>query len=405
MKPVLPDRSPEENWTIGSLKWTGIRTASGEPTLGAWVAEMDFGTAPPVVEAMKKAIDDGLLGYQPSWLDGAVRDALVDFQQRRFGWTLDPTCVRTVQSVLPALDVVLRSMIPEGSRVIVPTPAYMPFLTMPGVAGHPIVEVPAVRVPFSDEGDRRSGGEWQLDVEAIGREARQGGALLILCNPWNPTGRAFRRDELEALWEAIRDTDVMIFADEIHSPLVLTDPTSHFSCARLNDEVAARTITATAASKGWNIAGLPCAQIIVTDDALREQWDESCGQIGHLTNSLGAIGTIAAYRDGDPWQDVVREEVASNMTLAHEALSDTLVDFVSPEATYLTWWGLDAYDWSGVHSPAAFLRENARVGVNAGATLGTGYENWIRVNLACSRANARRIIDAITSSLPPTRRE
>ena len=105
MKPVLPDRSPEENWTIGSLKWTGIRTASGEPTLGAWVAEMDFGTAPPVVEAMKKAIDDGLLGYQPSWLDGAVRDASSIFSNAdSAGHLIQHACARSSPSCQPLMS-------------------------------------------------------------------------------------------------------------------------------------------------------------------------------------------------------------------------------------------------------------------------------------------------------------
>ena len=119
-------------YRTGSLKWTGITTASGEPTIGAWVAEMDFGTAPEVADAMKGAIDDGLLGYQPTWLEPRIAGATAEFQKRRFGWDVDASQVRLVASVLPALEATINHLVRPGAPIIVPTPAYMPFLTIPG---------------------------------------------------------------------------------------------------------------------------------------------------------------------------------------------------------------------------------------------------------------------------------
>ena len=132
-------------YRTGSLKWTGITTASGEPTIGAWVAEMDFGTAPEVADAMKGAIDDGLLGYQPTWLEPRIAGATAEFQKRRFGWDVEASHVRLVSSVLPVLEATIQHLVRPGAPVIVPTPAYMPFLTIPSKFDHPVIEVPSLR--------------------------------------------------------------------------------------------------------------------------------------------------------------------------------------------------------------------------------------------------------------------
>ncbi len=205
--------NPDQLRRTGSLKWTGILTADGRPTLGAWVAEMDFGTAPPVAQAMKQAIDDGLLGYQPTWLAPRVAEALAEFEHRRFGWDLPTDDIRLVGSVLPALIATMDHLIRPGAPVIVPTPAYMPFLTLPEQHGHPIIQVPSTR----ERG-------WSLDLDGIRAGLEQGAGLVILCQPWNPTGRVLSDGELADVRDLVANYDALVFADEIHSSLVLDDP-------------------------------------------------------------------------------------------------------------------------------------------------------------------------------------
>ena len=194
-------------YRTGSLKWTGITTASGEPTIGAWIAEMDFGTAPEVADAMKGAIDDGLLGYQPTWLEPRIEGATAEFQKRRFGWDVDASQVRLIASVLPALEATIDHLVRPGAPIIVPTPAYMPFLTIPGKFDHPVIEVPSLR------GTRAGGHGWALDLEGIRAGLEAGAGLVILCNPWNPVGRVLREDELRALHDVVSDYDALVFSD------------------------------------------------------------------------------------------------------------------------------------------------------------------------------------------------
>ncbi|WP_022868221.1 MalY/PatB family protein [Schaalia vaccimaxillae] len=382
--------SEEELRDTASLKWSGITTSNGDPTIGAWVAEMDFATAPTVAERMKKAIDDGLLGYQPTWLAGAVAEATSAFQLKRFGWSVPADQVRLVASVLPALRATISHLVRPGAPIIVPTPAYMPFLTIPGQLDHPVIEVPSLH------GEAAQGRGWTLNLEGIKDGLEAGAGLVVLCNPWNPTGRVLSEEELRALGDLVSQYDALVFSDEIHSPLILTD-TPFLSYARLDPTYAAHTVTATAASKGWNIAGLPSAQVILPDEQLCERWDEFGAEVRFEASVIGSLGTIAAYENGDDWQRKVLDIITGNVAIVEQGLAGTGIDFTRPEGTYLTWWGFQNLGLPS--SPATILRDRARVAANDGKTLGAGYEQWARINLACSTEVAHRIVDAVVSTL------
>lgn len=376
--------SPEEARRTGTLKWTGITREDGSPTIGAWVAEMDFGTSPAVAAAMKAAIDEGLLGYQPKWLASAMADATASFQAERFGWSIEPAQVRLVASVLPALEAVIRNLIPEGAPVIVPTPAYMPFLTIPIDLGHPVIEVPSLR------GEAADGRGWALDLEGIRRGLEAGAGLVILCNPWNPTGRVLSEAELRAFDGVLDGSDALVFSDEIHSPLVLDD-VPFISYARVSGAAAARTVTATAASKGWNIAGLPSAQVILPDDSLAKRWDSFGQRLASGASVIGTIGQITAYTSTDSWQSEVLDYIRLNVDAVEQALANSPIAFTRPEGTYLTWWGFEGLGLEP--SPGVAMRELAGIGVNDGKDLGADYSRWARVNLATSHEVVADIIE------------
>lgn len=379
--------SPEELWKIGSLKWTGMTRSDGSPALGAWVAEMDFGTAPIVAETISNGIDNGLLGYTPTWLLPRLQDSVSAFQAKRFGWDLPPEAVRLTGAVLPALSRTITHLTRPDSPVVVPTPAYMPFLTIPSQLGRRVIEVPSLHGPSA------GGKGWRLDVDGIERALKAGAGLVILCNPWNPTGRVLTEEELRDVHEVVARYDALIFADEIHSPLVL-DESPFISYARLGEEYAAHTITATAATKGWNFAGLPNAHVLLPDPDLRRRWDaipHSHCEPGIPT--LGVLATIAAYESADLWQEEVLALIRRNIDYTESALEGTGVDFTRPQATYLTWWGVDALNL-GAH-PAHTILDRAAVAVNDGATLGSGYEQWVRVNLACASQTCDEIVERI----------
>lgn len=387
--------SEAELLSVATLKWSGITTANGEPTMGAWVAEMDFGTSPAVKNRLLTAINNGFLGYPPPWTGPAVVGATVDFQERRFGWPVKPGWVSVVPSILAALRITIDAMTRPGSGVVVPTPAYMPFLTIPGDHGRETYEVPSLHEVSAPDPTQA----WSLDLEGIEVALRQGAGLVILCNPWNPTGRVLTTEELRALHDLVVRYDALVFSDEVHSPLVLDDSVDFVSYASLGPTYAAHTITAVAASKAWNIAGLPCAQVIIPNPDLRQRWeDASKGRYGYAS-PLGELGAVPAYLDSDKWLAEVISQVNANLDLLGDTIRATALDYSRPQATYLTWIGFENVE--GATHPAELLRDTYRVGVNAGKSLGTGYHRWIRVNAAMSPDPWQKVVAAIADAARP----
>lgn len=384
-------RTDEELRGIGSLKWTGRQAPDGGPVLGAWIAEMDYATSPEVEQALDGAIHAGLLGYPPTWLEPRVQEATAAFQSHRFGWDIEPGDVRLVSAVLPALRATISHLVAPGAPVVVPTPAYPPFLSIPGELGHPVIQVPA---PNVEDGEVRG---FALDLDGIDRALGAGAGLVILCNPWNPTGRMFTPGELRGLHEVVTAHGGLVFADEIHSPLAL-DGNRFTSYASLGAEFAAHTVTATAAAKGWNIAGLPSAQVIVADAELRARWDEFAPEVTRGVTALGTIATLAAYGSdtrGATWQHEVRALISANMDVLADTLAGSPLQFTRPEGGYLAWVGYPA----GTR-PARALLGRAHIAANDGADMGQGWDSWVRLNLACAPATAHRIAQGALAVLP-----
>lgn len=384
-----------ELYDAGSLKWTGMTTQDGEPTLGAWVAEMDFGTSPAVKDRLITAINDGFLGYPPRWVGPGVKQALTEFLERRYGWVAKEEWIQVSMSILSALRLTIDELTRVGSAVIVPTPAYMPFLTIPGEFGREAIQVPSLHTPNCDDPKAA----WSLDLVGIEDGLKAGAGLVILCNPWNPTGRSLSVEELRALHDVVVRYDALVFSDEVHAPLMLDDPGGFVSYASLGPTFAEHTLTAVAASKAWNIAGLNCAQVIIPDNALRARYEDAPkARYGDAT-ALGQLAAIPAYLESDQWLADVIAQVNANLDVLDAALKGTGVDYCRPEATYLAWIGFEGV--AGVEDPAATLRDQYQVAVNAGSTLGAGYERWIRVNAAMSPKPWAQVVAAIAELAQP----
>lgn len=379
----------EELRELGSLKWTGMKTEDGQATLGAWVAEMDFGTSPAVEETLVKAVRGNLLGYLPRWAPGGVTDALIPLLERRYGWKVKPDWVFVTGTVIGALHDTIEKMTRPGSQIIVPTPAYMPFLTIPEAHGREIIEVPSIHSPDADSPQAA----WSMDLDGIKAGLEAGAGLVILCNPWNPTGRVFTEEELVALHNVVSDYDALIFSDEVHAPLIYGDPSSFVPYASLGPSYAAQTITAVSASKAWNVAGLNCAQIILPDPTLRALWEEKVASSDQGACALGAYAAIEAYTNSDEWLAAALRQISKNLDALEDAIGGTAVDYYRPEGTYLAWLGFDAYDLG--ETPSQILREEFLVGTNSGETLGAPYRNWVRINAAMSAEPWKKVVAAI----------
>lgn len=369
----------------GSWKWSTPGESHGRGLIGAFVAEMDYPVAGPIADAVRASADGSRFGYLP---DGWVADmaaACAAFWGDRFGVSLDPERVRPVPDVLTAFTATVRHFTRPGSAIVLPTPAYMPFLTVPAMLGRELVQVPMAT----------GGGRFVLDLDEIDRALAAGGGLLVLTTPHNPTGRVFDAAELAAVSEVVERHGARVFSDEIHAPLTF-DAHVHRPYAWSSEAAATHTVTATSASKAWNLPGLKCGQVILSNDADAAHWDATGYLAEHGTATPGVLATTASYRDARPWLDDVLAYLAGNRALLAGAdLPGIAVTL--PEGTYLAW--LDARALGLDEAPAAFLQREAGVVLTDGLACGEAGRGGMRLNIAMARPVLAEALDRIGEAL------
>jgi cystathionine beta-lyase len=360
-----------------SLKWT----RGGPDVIGAFVAEMDFGAAPAIEQALHDVIVRSDFGYLSEHAIAEMAEACAAWQQEHYGWAVDPATIRPLPDVIKGLEAAITVYSRPGSPVILPTPAYMPFLTVPPQLGRQIIQVPMAT----------DNGRFVLDLDRIDAAFRQGGHLLILCNPCNPVGRVYIADELAAVAEVVDRNGGRVFADEIHAPLIYPGGT-HVPYASVSEQAAAHAVTATAASKGWNLPGLKCAQLILTNDADAATWTEHGFMFEHGASTPGVRATVAAYRDGGAWLADVVGYLDGSRQLLGEWLAEQLpaVRYQQPEGTYLAW--LDCRGLGLDDIPAEFFLAKARVLLTDGAACGEAGRDHVRLNFATPRPILTEIV-------------
>lgn len=362
-------RTRQDLVAAGSAKWTAFPDA-----IGAFVAEMDFGLAPPVREALLQSVERGATGYLPQSLSAELADATTAWYADRYGVALDSARVHPLPDVLAGAELAIRHFSAPGAAVIVPTPAYMPFLTLPLALGREVIQVPCT---VHD-------GRQQLDLTALGAAFDAGGDLVLLCNPWNPIGRVLDRGELLALSAVVDAHGGHVFADEIHAPLVYGER-RHVPYASVSSAAAQHTVTATSVSKAFNLPGLKCAQLILHNDRDQARFDEIGMWATHGASTPGVLANIAAYREGGEWLDGVLQYLDGNRVALRDRLAEHLpeVTVLPVEGTYIAWLDVRGL---GLDEPAAdfFLRE-AGVAMTDGAACGEAGEGHVRFVFATPR--------------------
>ena len=384
IREVIDATTAAELRARGSVKWT----APGPGGFGAGVAEMDFGAAPAILDALAGLSADANFGYLPPFLAEELAAACAEFQRRRYGWDVDPAQVRHVPDVLRALQIAITQFSRPGSPVILPTPAYMPFLAVPGSLGREIIQVQM----------RGDDGVQTLDLDAIDDAFRRGGHLLIFCNPCNPLGRVFTVDEMAQLSNIVDSRGGRVFADEIHGPLVYPGM-RHVPYAATSGAAAAHTLTATSASKAWNLPGLKCAQVILTSEADRQHWEELAFFATHGASNPGVVANIAAFRRGGAWLDEVVGYLDDSRRLLADLLGRHLpqVRYRPPDGTYLAWLDCAALDLPS--SPGELVSERAHVTVVDGPAFGAGGAGAFRLNFATPQPVLTEIVERIAAVL------
>lgn len=357
-----------------SYKWD---TPAEEGVLPMWVADMDFRTAPAVVDALLRRARHGIFGYTK--VPDAYYRAIVGWFSRRHGWTIDPQTIICTTGVVPALSASIKALTRPGDRVLVMTPAYNCFYSSIRNNGCELSPVPMI---YS------AGSSYAVDFEALERAAADERArLLLLCNPHNPGGRVWTRDELRRIGEICLRHEVFVVSDEIHCELTF-DGHDYTPYATLGGEFARRSVVCTSPSKAFNIAGLQIANIIAPDDDVRSRIDRAIND--NEVCDVGPFGVealMAAYGEGGEWLDALRGYLWDNYLTLRDFFAEHLPQYpVMPlEGTYLAWVDCRA---AGMDSErlAQRLLDEAKLKASPGAMYGPGGENFLRLNMACPRA-------------------
>ncbi|HRO63377.1 aminotransferase class I/II-fold pyridoxal phosphate-dependent enzyme [Thermomonas sp.] len=353
----------------GSRKWTAFPGC-----IGAFIAEMDFGIAPPIQQALAQAMHDGLTGYLTPRLLQDLGDACAQWQQAHHAWAVAPADVKVMPDVLSALEVVLRHFLPIGTPVVVPVPCYMPFIPILDWVGNPVIQLPMLRTPDG----------WQMDEAGLEAAFAGGAGVLLLCNPHNPIGKVYRRDELECISAIAGRHGARVFADEIHAPLVFSGQ-QHVPYAAVNEAAAQQAITAVSASKMWNLAGLKCAELILSRDEDRTLWRRIGHHVNDATSTFGVIAHTAAWAQGEPWRQQVLAYLQGNRDALAQRLARQLpqIAHIPAQGTYLAW--LDCRALALTPTPQAFFRQQAKVALTDGGECGDGGQGHVRFNFALPR--------------------
>ncbi len=345
-----------------------------EDVLPLWVADMDFAVPEPVIRALRERVEHGVFGYglEPEEL----REVVVARLKRLYNWQVSPEAIVFMPGVVTGFNMACRAVTCPGDGVLVQTPVYFPILYAPGHAGLTCDEMELTWQPD---------GRYTIDYAAFEAAITDRTRIFILCNPHNPVGRVFRRDELERMADICLRHDVVICSDEIHCDLLFSE-SRHVPIASLAPEIAERTITLIAPSKTFNIAGLKCSVGIVENAELREKLRAARVGLVPGINIMGYAAALAAYRDGRPWLEKVLRYLEANRDFVVDWVNVELpgVTTVKPEGTYLAW--LDCRQSGIPGNPHEFFLEKARVAVNDGAVFGKGGEGFVRLNFACPRS-------------------
>ncbi len=351
-----------------------------------WVADMDFPCARPIVEALKSRVEQAVFGYsQPS---PELRPLIRERLSRLYGWQVSEEEILFIPGVVTGLNLAVRLFSESGDGVVVQPPVYSHFITDPSAHGRVVQEAGLVT----------SGDTYEIDFDAFSRAFTNRTRLFLLCNPHNPVGRVYRRDELEKLAETCVGRDVLVCSDEIHCDLLFPG-SRHIPLASLGKEVAKRAITLMAPSKTFNIAGLGCAFAIIQDPGLRRAWIAGSRGLIPFVNVMGYTAALAGYRDGQEWLDQVLAYLQTNRDFLSTFVRDRMpgLHLSTIEATYLAW--LDCRNAGIPGNPFEFFLKKARVALNDGAEFGKGGTGFVRLNFACPRKALLEALERMENAL------
>lgn len=375
-----------------AVKWAMMPDIPSD-VIPLWVADMDFVSPKEVTEALRARVEHGIYGYPlpPKEYFGAI----VQWMKKRHQWEIERNWIVPAPGVVPAMNMAVRAFVRPGDRVLIQRPVYPPFTYAIERNGAHVVNNPLKQV-----GDR-----FEIDFEDFEHKAKDPQVkLFLLCNPHNPVGRVWTREELQRIGEICLKYNVLVFSDEIHQDIVFKEY-QHIPFASLSPELSNITITATAPSKTFNIAGLQDANIIIENEQLRGEFRREMERLGiNGVNLFGLVATMAAYTYGEQWLEELMVYLEGNRDYCLQFIRERLPELTAfkPEATYLLWidcrkLGMDPKQLRN------FMLQEAKLRLNEGYTYGAEGNGFMRLNFACPRSLLEKAMKQLEKAIQTLR--
>ena len=365
-----------------SSKWNKY----GDEVLPMWVADMDFRSPPCILDALHQRVEHGVFGYgvRPQELIEVVIERMAS----RYQWQIKPEWIVILPGVVAGLNLSVRAFTSPNESTIAPTPIYPPFRKSSAFAQRPQLNAPL----------RLENGRWVIDLPSLEPLLTGKEKLLMLCNPQNPGGTVYRRDELQQQLEFAQRHDLIVCSDEIHGDLLLEPDAKHIPFATLSADAEQRSITLLSPSKTFNIAGLGASLAIIPDPQLRKQFNTTRDGIVPSVDVLALTAATAAWRDGESWLQELLPYLRCNRDRLVSAINNMpCLTMATPQATYLGWVDATALP---VDNPTLFFQK-AGLGFSPGTDFGEA--KFVRINFGCTSANLEEAIKRMKAAVQSIR--
>lgn len=369
---------PIDRRGTSSEKWERY---AGRDILPLWVADMDLPTAPFVLDAVRERLEHPILGYTAP--PPRMVEAFTAWLQQRYGWRVDEDWLVWIPGVVTGFNVAARAAATEGRDLVIPAPVYGPILKVPANAGLRSLVSPLVL----------NRGRWEMDIDDLAAKLSPATAAVLFCNPQNPTGRVYDRDELQALAELVVQNDTIVISDEIHCPIILDPTKRHVPIASLDRAVEVRSISLFAPTKAFNFPGLNAAVAVIPDPVLREAYESVGTGLISTHSPLAFAALTAAFEDDTDWLDEQNAFLAGNARRLETAVAGIDGIRTTPvEGTYLAW--LDVSRLGLADAATAF--EVHGLGLHGGEEFGG--PGFLRFNFGCPRSILDQAIDRLVQA-------
>ncbi len=356
--------------------------------LPLWVADMDFDVCPKIIDAMRKRLEHPVFGYSKDYDE--LKQVIVDRMKRLYNWDITADSIIFVPGIVSGFNFAVRAYCGADNSVIYQTPAYPPFIAAPRN-----FDIEGINNDlYFDESDRL----WKIDFEKFESQIKANTSLFMLCNPHNPVGRVFTKEELTKLGNICAKHNLYICSDEIHSDIIYSGY-HQTPIASINEDFANRTITFIAPSKTYNIPGLSCSAAIIPNKDMRDKYAKALAGLCSGVTGIAQIAGIAAYRDCQDWLDELRVYLEGNRDFAEDYIRANMpaIKTNKMEGTFLMWLDCSACGIEG--SPADFFAEKAHVQLNDGIAFGKDYGKFVRLNLGTNRATLAEALERMKNAL------